>query len=257
MGAPPARLPLRHPTGLAQPVQCAGDYGCIVEAQADEQPVVSSATAKVVKLAAPERCPGVPVDVTAASPDERGLACSAANDAIHLLGRCRISLRRPLHVQIMGQVLHPLGGTVFGLFDPRQEKVLITQEANIASLVEGTPYAKLPQRDFYRSLIVHELTHGIMHQNLKRPAPTHAAYEYPAYALQIESLTPNVRDKFLQSFDRAAMTQNTIFNDPVLLFDPFFFAAHAYHHFKASANGCAHLSALLEGEVDFIAPPQM
>jgi hypothetical protein len=97
-----------------------------------------------------------------------------------------------------------------------------------------------------------------MHQNLKRPAASHAAYEYPAYALQIESLAPHLRDEFLQSFDQTAIkTVSTLFSDPILFFDPYFFAARAYHHFKASPNGCSHLTALLEGEVDFIAPQQM
>jgi len=158
----------------------------------------------------------------------------------------------------MSEVRHPFSGPIFGLFDTKQDRVLVTQEANIPALVEGTPYAALPQRDFYRSLIVHEVIHGAMHQNLKRPAASHAAYEYPAYALQIESLAPNVREDFLRSFDQTALkAQSTLFNDPVLFFDPYFFAARAYHHFKASADGCAHLTALLEGEVAFIAPPLM
>ena len=72
--------------------------------------------------------------------------------------------------------------------------------------------------------------------------------------LQIESLPPVVREKFLRSFDRAAMRSDFIFNDSVLFFDPYFFAARAYAHFKASADGCAYLAALLEGEVSFIAP---
>ena len=157
----------------------------------------------------------------------------------------------------MSEVRHPFSGAIFGLFDTKQGRVLVTHEANIPSLVKDTPYAELPQRDFYRSLIVHEVVHGVMHQNLKRSAATHAAYEYPAYALQIESLAPSVRDKFVQSFDQTAFIADTIFNDSVLLFDPYFFAARAYHHFKASINGCAHLNRLLGGEVDFIAPPQM
>ena len=141
---------------------------------------------------------------------------------------------------------------------PSGTEFLITQEANVPSLVEDTPYAKLPLRDFYRSLIVHEVVHGVMHQNLKRPAATHAAYEYPAYALQIASLAPQVRDTFLLSFDQNAIkSTSTIFSDAVLFFDPYFFAANAYEHFKASQNGCARFTALLEGEAAFIAPPQM
>jgi len=245
--------------GQAQPAARGGDYVRIADdsTAAAVHPDQSAAVAKLASPAVQERCPYAPVDVTAALPDERQLACSAANSALQLLGRCNISLRRPLQLQIMSEVQHPFGRAIFGLFDTQQERVLVTHEANIPSLVKDTPYAELPQRDFYRSLIVHEVVHGVMHQNLKRPAASHAAHEYPAYALQIESLAPSVRDKFLQSFDQTAITANTIFNDAVLLFDPYFFAARAYHHFKASITGCAHLSRLLEGEVDFIAPPQM
>ena len=131
-------------------------------------------------------------------------------------------------------------------------KVLVTQEANIPSLVKDTPYAELPERDFYRSLIVHEVVHGVMHQNLKRKPTSHAAYEYPAYALQIASLPSSVRDTFLQSIPNRASPDNLVFNDSILFFDPFFFAVHAYEHFKAADNGCAHLNGLLVGEVAFI-----
>lgn len=240
----------------AQDQVCGGDYVCIVDGveAAAARPDHSLAVAKLVNATGSERCPGTPIDVTAASPDERRLTCSAANAALQLLGRCKITLRRPLQVHVLNQVRHPLGGPIFGLFDTKQDKVLVTTSANVRPLVSGTPYETLPHADFYRSLIIHEVIHGIMHQNLKRPATTHAAYEYPAYALQIESLPSSVRDKFLRSFDQLAINSQSIFNDSVLFFDPFFFAARAYKHFKASADGCAHLTALLQGEVDFIAP---
>ncbi len=241
----------------AQALECGGDYVCIEAPAPARQPDLSPAAAKIASLAGVERCPAAPVDVTAASPEERGLTCSAAGDAIRLVGRCGISLRRPLHVQIMSEVRHPVGGAIFGLFDTKRERVLVTHEVNIPSLAKDTPYAKLPQRDFYKSLIVHEVVHGIMHQNLKQPATTHAAHEYPAYALQIESLAPHVREAFLNSFDQTAIASKSLFNDTVLFFDPYFFAASAYHHFKASADGCAHLTALLQGDVAFIAPSQM
>jgi uncharacterized protein DUF6639 len=207
-----------------------------------------------INASAQERCTGAAIDVTAPAAEERRLVCSAASDALQLLGRCGISLQRPLQVHILNEVRHPLSGPIFGLFDTKQERVLVTQEARLPSLARGTPYDALPKIDFYRSLIVHEVVHGVMHQNLKRPATSHAAYEYPAYALQIESLPSNVRDMFLQSSigDRGGR-DNSIFNDTVLFFDPFYFAARAYKHFKSTANGCANLTALLDGEVSFIA----
>jgi hypothetical protein len=41
-------------------------------------------------LMAQERCAEAPVEVTAASLVERRIACSAATDALQLLGRCKI-----------------------------------------------------------------------------------------------------------------------------------------------------------------------
>jgi hypothetical protein len=198
------------------------------------------------------RCAEAAVHVTGASATERRLACSAASEALQLLGQCQISLRRPLHIEISKEVRQPLRDPIFGLFDTKQEKVLVTRYANIPSLVGGTPYSKLPQEEFYKSLIVHEVVHAVMHQNLKRPATSLAAYEYPAYALQIESLSPRARHEFLQSFDPIVIGADSIFSNSLLHFDPFFFAARAYAHFKASDSGCAHLHGLLEGEVAFI-----
>jgi Family of unknown function (DUF6639) len=206
----------------------------------------------------PHRCAEAQVDVIADSSEEQLLACSAAGHAIRRLGRCGISPRRPITVQIMGEVRHPRGGAIFGLLDAKRETALVTHERNAPLLVKDTPYAKLPQRDFYRSVIVHEVVHAVMHQNLKRPSTSQAAYEYSAYALQIESLDPDARDEFLRSFDQAATDAGSmLFNDVLLLFDPYLFAARAYHHFKAAADECAHLRGLLRGEAAFILQPVM
>ena len=247
--------------GRAQYVVCGDGKVCIADDQAlaAAPPDQTLMVANLTDLVNLERCPEAPVDVSAVTPGERRVACSAASDAIQLLSRCEILLRRPLNVRIMSEVRHPFSGiTIFGLLDTKQERVLITQEANVPSLVKGTPFAKLPLRDFYASLIVHEVIHGVMHQNLKRPAASHAAYEYAAYALQIESFAPHVRETFLQSFDQTAIKAGiTLFSDALLFFDPYFFAASAYQHFKGSADGCAHLTGLLAGEVAFIAPPKL
>jgi hypothetical protein len=239
--------------GQAQPTVCAGEQGCVTEEPTAAAIQPSSAATKLAILAVPERCPGAAVDVTAASPDQRQLACSAAGQALELLGQCGIALRRPLRVQIMREVRHPFSrDAIFGFFDTKHERVFVTEEANVAALVKGTPYAGLPQRAFYRSLIVHEVVHGVMHQNLKRQPTSHAAHEYPAYALQIASLPPEVRGKFLQSVPNRAKPGEFIFNDPILSFDPFFFAANAFEHLHASGDGSAKLTALLGGEVAFI-----
>jgi hypothetical protein len=204
------------------------------------------------ELRANERCVGAPVDVVAASSEERELICSAATEALQLLSRCGIFSRRTLTIQIAGEVRHPFGRAVLGLFDPRSEKIWITRFGAISALVSGTPFGELRPREFYKGLAVHEIVHAVMQQNAKRQATSRSEHEYPAYALQIASLPSRARESFLQSVYNGQRAREFVFNDFILAMDPFFFAASAYEHFRRSADGCAHLTALLEGEVAFI-----
>ena len=201
------------------------------------------------------RCPGLAVEIVASSVNEHALACSAAAVTLRLLDRCNIGLKRLLRVEIMEEVRHPFSGPILGMFDTAQERVLIAREASVPALIKDTPYADLPLRDFYSSLVVHEIVHGVMRQNFRRKPTTHAAHEYPAYALQLESLPADVREAFLRSFDPAALRSNSLFSDTVLFFDPYFFAARAYHHYRAAPDVCAQLAGLLSDDVAFIAPP--
>nr|PZN88003.1 MAG: hypothetical protein DIU57_01280 [Pseudomonadota bacterium] len=144
--------------GQAQPAACLADDLCTVGEAATVPEMVgqSPPLTNVGNLLNSERCPEAPVVVAAETADERRLGCSAAAEAIRRLAVCGIAPRKPVRFQIMSEVRHPFSGAIFGLFDTKQERVLVTQEANVPTLVEGTPYAALPQRDFYRSLIIHE-----------------------------------------------------------------------------------------------------
>jgi hypothetical protein len=241
---------------------CGGDYVCIADDSAaavewaERRGPLSgaqlSADAQSTGGAAGERCTEAPVDVSAPSLEERRLACAGANQALQLLGRCEVYPRRPIDMRIVDDVRHPFGREVFGFFDPKQDRALVTRYANIPALTADTPYATLPQREFYLSLIVHEVVHAALHQHYQRKPTNHAAYEYPAYALQIESLPPSVREEFLRVMARFGGGTDFVLSDPVLFFNPFAFAASAHKHFNTSLDGCSNLHALLKGEAVFI-----
>jgi hypothetical protein len=86
--------------GEAQASVCGGDYVRVDEALLHPAALPDrSALAELASLAdfaGPERCLGVPVDVTAPSAVERRLACSAVIDALQMLDHCGISPRKPL-----------------------------------------------------------------------------------------------------------------------------------------------------------------
>lgn len=196
-------------------------------------------------------CAGVAASTITASDTEHRLICEAAEATIDRLNQCAIPLKRPLSIKVADVVRNPFGNAIFGRFDGEMDTILVTRSGNIESLTGDTPYRKLSPPDFYRSLIVHEVVHAVMHQNYRRQPTSRAAYEYPAYALQLDLLAPGDRNKLL-STSRTHDERSPLFNDIVLSFDPFLFAAHAYEHFAAPGQSCSRLQTLLDGDVDFI-----
>ena len=158
-------------------------------------------------------------------------------------------------MQVSNGVRHPLGRPALGFFDIVNERILIRSREVIPSLVSGTPFAAIPIGEFYESIVVHEIIHGALDQNIRWHVMGHTAGEYLAYALQIESLSPSARDTILQHVANRVNTDAFVFTDILLSMDPFFFAAQAYQHFKATSDSCATVFALLNGEAPFISAP--
>jgi hypothetical protein len=242
---------------VSNPVQrmlCSMVLAAVAVAPGAAQQTASIATAH--QASPVHRCPGTLVDVTAASSLERSLGCSAAIQAMELLGRCQISLRRPLDVQIGNKLRHPLGWPVLAFFDAVGERVFSARYENMPSLVAGTPFAALSQHALFQSIILHEIIHGVLHQNAGDHIMSHTAGEYLSYALQLEALSAQERHKFIKAVKRRVSTTELVFTDALLSLDPFFFAAHAYEHLKASPDSCDRVRALRQGEVPFISTLQ-
>jgi len=199
-----------------------------------------------------ESCPstGVEIRVSAASVPERTLVCSGARQALDLLALCGIAPRDAIDVRIRAEVRHPLAGLIFGYYDLRERHIILTSLDGLPDLMHGTPYDGLPPTDFYKSLVVHEVVHSVMHQNLGSGVHTQASYEYPAYALQIASLPGAAREQFMKAFDSERLERPIPLNDTILSFAPYLFAARAYNHFITSADGCLLLREALKGEID-------
>ncbi len=199
-------------------------------------------------------CTSVPVRISYASREEVQMACAAAEGAAQQLGRCGLRIGKLPHIRIEPAVRHPLtGGSVFGIFEDEAERIRVMRFSNMPAVVARTPFAELPLPDVYRSLIVHEITHGILHQNSAGRAVHPIASEYLAYAMQIASLPTDVRQGFLSSLPPAKSMNDIVFSDIMLAFNPHLFAARAYQHFIAQEDQCQTVHSLLQGSAAFIA----
>lgn len=197
-------------------------------------------------------CPGTRAEVGSVADTDRAHVCGAAVAAESALAKCRISPRRPYTIRFFSDVRNPQGNCIFGQFRAGEKDVaaivhLEASAALVASIPDGEPmsvYRKLPATELHHSLIVHEVSHAIVHQNLA-VAPCHAVHEYIAAVAQISALSDESRRVYLEAFAGEDRYTTEMFNDIVLAMNPARYAAAAYRHFHLPENGCAFVRRLL------------
>ncbi len=232
-------------------------FVCLLAVGVSATPTAAQHSAAKTSLAtsdqfAQDACTETLFVISGSTESDRKFACSGARQAAALLGRCGVSLKRPMRLEISEQINHPFGRPVLGFFDVTQEKVLVRSSHNVSAIASKTPFAAVTLPEFYASIVAHEVVHGILHQNSQTHVLSHTAGEYLAYALQIDSLPANARRAFLHSFPTGGSTADLLFSDLMLSLDPYLFAARAYEHFSIFQDRCGLVKALLKGDVSFI-----
>jgi hypothetical protein len=191
------------------------------------------------------------VRVNASSELERSLGCAAADTAIRRLAACDIILKQPVSIFVFETVRTPRGTEAFGVFDPDGDIISVTAVSALARLAAGTPYAAFSPVALYKSVVAHETVHAVMQQNYSRRPSSRAAYEYPAYAIQMELLRrENSSEPASELFDA---DDTLLLNDLILGLNPYVFAARAYRQLQRDGSRCASLQDALEDRADFIA----
>ncbi|MEW5963004.1 MAG: DUF6639 family protein [Pseudomonadota bacterium] len=200
-------------------------------------------------------CAGIPVTIRAESGTPVTVACDAAGAAIAFLSRCGIGPKHGLTIQTVDEILHPCGTRTLGQFVPSQRRIEITSLARCGEeLGPDSPYRRLPLIEVWRSLIAHEVAHGILHDQPDAGRLPVNAHEYVAYAVQIGTMSAGSRATFLDAFPNAEGAELASFTAFAHDVEPLRFGARAYRHFTAPDHGCSLLERMIGGEVTFPAP---
>jgi hypothetical protein len=204
-------------------------------------------------LAGPAQpCAGIPVTVSAVSHTHVDAACDAARAASAFLSQCGLVLKRETTIRIVDEIAHPCGARTLGQFVPSDRRIEITSLSRCGQNLDAdSPYRRLPVIEVWRSLIAHEVAHGILYDHPSASRLPASAHEYLAYAVQIGTMSAESRAAFLTAFadaDSQSLASFTTFAHDV---EPLRFGARAYRHFMAPNHGCALLERILRGEVAF------
>src|SRR6056297_1959525 len=180
--------------------------------------------------------------------DLHNRVCKTASAALPRLDACHLTLDRPVTFAFETGP-PPTEPACLGLYHTGKDRIILWPPATFAQLHATSEYCgTVPAPDLFDSIVVHELAHALTDQSACRETACTADREYIAYALQIDSLHPGVRDRFIAESALTPPFGEDRLNDVILAFSPATFAAAAWLHFSAPENGCAFVGRILRGD---------
>lgn len=191
-------------------------------------------------------------DVLGASAEEQSIICAAVKRTTELFRQCEFMELPRVRVQVEKEPVNVCGVDAFGSFDAERQSIRIVDATTCKKMTKlNAAYASLPFGEFYQSIVVHEIAHQFFRSHLKGKKVSYATHEYVAYAMQIASMPPQIRNQLLNSITREPTEDLDPFVDMLLLMSPVYFGVLAYDHFSAPGNGCWVLQGIVRGEIEF------
>jgi len=188
------------------------------------------------------------VYVTSARAEQAAPVCEAAQDALKALAECGIKPRKPLQVRIVDRFPDHRYDNFLSFFDALGDKAVVADFDTTKARTSDAGWFDLPMsRALYRSLLVHELVHAVAHQAAGNVEIGRAGHEYLAYAIQLDTMEPSLRERILGRFPRRKTVTVRQLNESYLDFSSQRFAVKAYRHFTDAGNGCAFIRELVSG----------
>ena len=193
------------------------------------------------------------IRVDGSAPDAAAEICAVMADLRDALAPCGLLQVRPLTVEVIAQVEHPLGAC-FAAFDCRDEVISVLDPALYAAAIPGAePYARLPARVTMRALLAHELAHALATQSAPRPVAA-VDQEYIAAAMELDTMEPGWRAVYLDAIGAEEPPGAGLVDIWIYALAPRAFAANAWRHFALPGNGCDLVGLILAGEASFARP---
>lgn len=180
--------------------------------------------------------------------------CTLAQDIRQDLGRCGLTQRRSLTIEIVDDVAHPMG-ICLAYFDCDYDLIRVTHPDLFSRHLEAdAAYARLPGDVALRAVLTHELTHALVAQGAGTRQVDIVDQEYIAAAMELELMDPEWRNVFLQSAPVPLPPSEGLIDIWIYGFTPRKFAVNAWQHFRLPENGCPLVQRLVAGEASFAKP---
>jgi hypothetical protein len=210
--------------------------------------LTAAALAAGAAPAAPTTCPGGRITVDAPEPGLAARICRVAEATAAGLARCGLPLPGRVEISVGADLAEGCMG-VFHCGEGRIE--LRAPKSFAAARSPDGPFATLPERAYYDSVVAHEIAHAA-HDAVPCPFGTcEVTGEYVAYASQIATLPEAARRDFLAAALDGGPAGRADLSLVMLKLSPTRFAAAAATHLAAQDDSCATIEAIARGDLLF------
>lgn len=196
----------------------------------------------------PRGCPSAPVAVTGGNDEDFRLICSGAASAFDFLVRQGFTIDLRVDIRVSESAFQYHGQNAFGMFDHGSLVVGMASFAASLGIAKDKPVFGEPLDEaLFRSLVAHEVAHGIADANFLIDRPTISAHEYIAYVTQLSALEPDRRRRILERSGLGGFASADGIKDTYYLMAPEGFGVNAYLHYERPENGAPFLRRILTG----------
>lgn len=195
----------------------------------------------------PMVCPDSVVSVTSGSSQLAETVCEAAAFAEEMFGQCNVpSLDRPVAIHVVDDLMD---GCV-ALYHCGNDKIEVLTPGKVDERRDPDgAFSFLPSKDYFRSIIVHELSHAAFDSVPCPFSSCAAANEYVAYSMQVMSLSEEEQRTFAARADLDRKVSRDELSKMILYFAPHRFAQRAWTHLQQRDDPCAFIGQITDGTV--------
>ena len=192
------------------------------------------------------------ITVVAEDSHNAELACDTMVSTDLRLRGLGLQIDETVRVEITS-VLDVAQGVCVGLYSTAEKKLQVLPLDCMAEQPgRSKAFPAMGPELLFRSVIVHEMVHAYLDQQSTGRFLPRVAHEYLAYAIQLDVLPDEERDRVLEKAAlQEALVELEDINEAILNLMPVRFAAMAWLHFNQEGGDASLVRRIIEGELLF------
>lgn len=179
--------------------------------------------------------------------EDASMACEGADRAARFLQSLGMVIPPGIAIEIVDDMPAAVDPSALGAYIKEEQRILVLGYRVVEKRRE---WYRLPvDREVYRGIVSHEVTHAVSAQNFRIKEPSILAEEYIAYVTLLSTMAPAQRRQIINLYhDDATRSDAGLHDVTVYMIDPVRFGVNAYRHFIRQENGRRFVQSILEGE---------